>query len=165
MPDLDAIDDLTRLPAAAPGGSAKPRRREAASAVPAPAGARALTRTGVVLNHLDVVVVLAAAPVALSLGAPALGYALAAGAWLAQRVLAQLDRRWIRNTQEPDRQMGLNLFEAFGRIWLLAGVIIVAAVAGGDEDGLTAALVIFGAYSVAFAIRLITGPPRRRAVQ
>jgi hypothetical protein len=160
MPDLDAIDDLTRLPAAASGGPAKPPMRQAASAAPAPAGAPALTRTGLVLSHLDVVVVLAATPVALSLGAPALGYALAAGAWLAQRVLAQLDSRWIRNTREPSRQMGLNLFEAFGRIWLLAGAIVAAGLIGTRADGLTAAVVVFVAYSIAFAMRVIDGRPQ-----
>jgi hypothetical protein len=66
---------------------------------------------------------------------------------------------------EPLKQLGVNLFEGFARIWLLAGVIVIAAVAGGRRDGLTAALVIFGAYSVVLAIKLITGPPRRRAVQ
>ena len=102
---------------------------------------------------------------ALALGAPVLGYVVGAGGWILQRVIAETDRRWIRKVAEPRKQLGVSLFEAFGRIWLLAGVIIVAGVVGGREDGLTAALVIFGAYSVAFAIKVITGPPRRRAVQ
>ena len=59
----------------------------------------------------------------------------------------------------PATQLGLNLFEAFGRIWLLAGAIMLAGVAGGRADGLTAALVIFAAYSVAFAIRVLSGKP------
>ena len=67
--------------------------------------------------------------------------------------------------EQPLKQLGVNLFEGFARIWLLAGVIIIAAVVGGRRDGLTAALVIFGAYSVAFAIKVISGPPRRRAAQ
>ena len=41
----------------------------------------------------------------------------------------------------------VRLFESFGRIWLLAGAIIIAGVAGGRKDGLTAAIVIVGAYS------------------
>jgi hypothetical protein len=111
--------------------------------------------------YFDVVVVLAAAAPAIALGAPPLGYAIGAGAWVLQRLVAVGDRRLIRNVPEPSRQLALNLAEAFGRIWLLAGAIIVAGVAGGRADGLTAALVIFGAYSVAFVIRIITG--RRRA--
>ncbi|HXW79081.1 MAG TPA: hypothetical protein VEJ84_06255 [Acidimicrobiales bacterium] len=116
------------------------------------------------LRYLDVVLVVLATGPALALGAPVLGYVVAAGGWILQRALAETDRRWIQRLPEPRQQLGISLFEAFGRIWLLAGVIIVAAVIGGRADGLTAALVIFGAYSVAFAIRVITGPPGRRAV-
>jgi hypothetical protein len=119
----------------------------------------------IVLRYLDVVLVAVAAPFALALGAPALGYAIGAGAWVAQRIIAEADRRWIRNATTPRAQLGLNLFEAFGRIWLLAGAIVVAGVAGGRADGLTAALVIFGAYSVALALRVLTGPPQREPIQ
>jgi hypothetical protein len=124
----------------------------------------ALAKRGLVLlRYLDVVLVVVAAAPAITLGAPVLGYCLAAGGWILQRWLAETDRRWIRRVSEPRKQLGISLFEAFGRIWLLAIVIIVAAVAGGRRDGLTAALVIFGAYTVALGIKLITGPPRRAA--
>jgi hypothetical protein len=112
-----------------------------------------------ILRYLDVVLVAVATPVALALGAPALGYAIGAGAWVAQRIIAEADRRWIRNTKTPRAQLGLNLFEAFGRIWLLAGAIVLSGIVGGRADGLTAALVIFGAYSVAFAVRVLSGKP------
>jgi hypothetical protein len=126
----------------------------------------ALTKRGpVLLRYLDVVLVVIAAAPAIVLGAPVLGYALAGGGWILQRWLAETDRRWIRRVAEPRKQLGISLFEAFGRIWLLAIVIIVAAVVGGRRDGLTAALVTFGAYSVALGIKLITGPPQRRVVQ
>jgi hypothetical protein len=119
----------------------------------------------VALRYFDVVLVLILAVPVLALGAPAFGYAMGAGAWILQRVLAETDRRWITNVSEPRQQLAANLFEAFGRIWLLAGAIVIAGVAGGRPDGLTAALVIFGAYSVAFTIRVISGPreTRRRA--
>lgn len=111
------------------------------------------------LRYLDVLLVAIATPVAIVLGAPLLGIAVGAAAWVAQRMLAQTDRRWIARARQPRTQLGLNLAEAFGRIWLLAGAIVVAGAAGGRADGLTAALVIFGAYSVAFAIRVASGPP------
>jgi hypothetical protein len=116
-----------------------------------------------VARYLDVVFVIVAAPAALVLGAPVLGYVVGAGAWIVQRVLAQLDRRWIGRADEPRVVLALNLLEAFGRIWLLAGAIVAAGVAGGRADGLTAALVILGAYTVAFAVKVLTGPPPRRA--
>jgi len=142
MPDYDANDGFARLPGAAPGGRL----------VPADA-AVALARC------LDLVLLALAAPVALALGAPVLGYAIGAGAWIAQRVLARADRRLIRRAAQPGAQMGLNLFEAFGRIWLLAGAIVLAGVLGGRADGLTCALVVFVCYSVAFAIRVVSGRP------
>jgi len=115
------------------------------------------------LRHLDVALVVIAVPVAVALGAPALGCVLAAIAWVLQSILAQTDRRLIRRAREPRTQLGLNIAEAFGRIWLLAGAIILAAIIGGRSDGLSAALVIFAAYTVAFVIRVLSGPPSRRA--
>ncbi|MGH9129026.1 MAG: hypothetical protein ACRDY2_08685 [Acidimicrobiales bacterium] len=122
-------------------------------------------RSLVLAQYLDVaLVVIAVAPV-LVLGAPVLGFAVGAGGWILQRVIAAADRRWTRKVTAPVRQLGVTLFEGFARIWLLAGVIVIAAVVGGRRDGLTAALVILGAYSVAFVTKVVTGPPRQRALQ
>ncbi|HYL69871.1 MAG TPA: hypothetical protein VEY89_01040 [Candidatus Dormibacteraeota bacterium] len=103
--------------------------------------------------------VILATPAALILGAPALGCVIGAVAWLAQSLLAQLDRRWIEGTSELQARFGLNLVDAFGRIWLLAGAIVIAAVAGGRADGLAASVMIFSVYSIAFAMRLVKGRP------
>jgi len=121
-----------------------------------------------VLRYLDVALVVIAVAPALMLGVPMLGYLIGAGVWILQRIIAQADKRWVSKAAEPRTQLGLNLFEAFGRIWLLAGAIIVAGVAGGRADGLTAAVTICGAYSVAFVIRVFSGPPsssRREAAR
>ncbi len=110
------------------------------------------------LQYLDVVLVVLATPVALALGAPAFGLLIAAGAWLLQRVLAHTDRRWIaRRAGVSGSRLGLDIAESFGRIWLLAGAIVVAGAVGGRADGLAAALTIFAAYSVAFATRMFSG--------
>lgn len=114
---------------------------------------------------MDVVLVVLALGPALALGAPALGCFLGAGGWVVQRVIGMLDRRWLRKLADPVKQAGFGLFEAFGRIWLLAGVIVLAGVVGGRTDGLAASLIILGAYSVAFVIKLITGLVTRKAVQ
>jgi len=111
-----------------------------------------------IFRYLDILLIAVATPIVLALGAPALGYAIGAVAWVAQRVLQQLDRRWIAG-RGADARFGLNLVDGFGRIWLLAGAIVLAAVIGGRGDGLTAALVIFCAYSIAFALRVVEGRP------
>ena len=112
------------------------------------------------LKYIDVVIVAVAAIPALALGAPSFGYLVGAGAWILQRALQTVDRKMTARVDDSVRRAGFRLFEAFGRIWLLAAAIIIAAVAGSHRDGLAATLVIFGAYTVAFVIRLMSGPPQ-----
>ena len=116
-------------------------------------------RSTAILRYLDVVLVVIAVPVALVFGAPAVGVVVSAAAWLIQRLLAYAGQRWIAG-QGDDARFGLNLVDGFGRIWLLAGAIVIAAVIGGRRDGLAAALLIFCAYSIAFAMRLVSGRPQ-----
>jgi hypothetical protein len=111
------------------------------------------------VRYLDVLLVVLAVPVALALGAPAVGVVVSAAAWLIQRVLAAAGQRWIAG-RGADSRFGLNLVDGFGRIWLLAGAIVLAAIIGGRSDGLAAALLIFAAYSLAFAMRLVGGRPQ-----
>lgn len=126
---------------------------------------------GSALRYLDVIVVVVAVVPGLFLGAPAFGFLVGVVAWLLQRAVAHTDKRLIERATAPGRRLGFNLFEAFGRIWLLAGAIVIAGVAGSRADGLTAALVIFGAYSIAFAVKVVSGlsapsadvPPARPA--
>jgi hypothetical protein len=142
MRDLDASAHHALLPGDASGASL----HVAASAM-------------TLLRNLDVAFVLVLAAPAIALVAPAFGYAVGAVAWVLQRILQHADRNWITRAREPGTRFGLNLVEAFGRIWLLAGAIVLAGVAGGRPDGLTAAVVIFAAYSIAFAIRIVSGRP------
>jgi hypothetical protein len=123
----------------------------------------------VIPRYLDVVLVAIVAIPAIALGAPTFGYLVGGGAWILQRLIAATDRRLLSRASDEAanfrRQLALNLFEPFMRIWLLAGAIVVAGVAGHRTDGLTAAVVIFGAYSIAFAVKLVSGPPPPRAAQ
>jgi hypothetical protein len=115
----------------------------------------------IALTYLDVIVVAIGTPLAIALGAPAFGCVMGAGAWILQRIIHYVDRRYTARVREPRKQLGFNLFEAFGRIWLLAGGIIIAGVVGGRADGLAAALTIFAAYSICFIVRITSGPPER----
>jgi hypothetical protein len=143
MQDFDANDDAACLPGTAPGGSA----------------AGLLRSLTALARNLDVLLVVLATPIALSMGAPAFGYLVGAVAWILQSVVRHAGQRLVTRAAEPRTRLGFTLFEAFGRIWLLAGAIVLAGVVGGRSDGLTAALVIFAAYSVAFAIRVLSGRP------
>jgi hypothetical protein len=114
------------------------------------------------LQYLDVPVVVIGAIVAVLLGAPALGCTVGALGWILQRAMQLIDRRLTARIDDSLRRAGVRSAEGFGRIWLLAGAIIVAALAGGRKDGLAAAIIICAAYSVALLIRLMSGPPPER---
>jgi hypothetical protein len=114
------------------------------------------------LEYLDIGLVVVGAIIALALGAPTVGVIVGAAAWIIQRAIQVVDRRVTARVDDSLRRAGVRSAEAFGRIWLLAGAIIVAAVIGDHKDGLAAALVICAGYSVAFVIRLMSGPPPER---
>jgi hypothetical protein len=123
------------------------------------AGQRRVIMDMLALRYLDVGFAVIAAVAAIALGAPVLGCALGGGGWALQRAVQVADRAWARRLREPHAQLGVSLFERFGRIWLLAGAIVLAGVVGGRSDGLAAALIIFGAYTIRFVIGLASGPP------
>jgi hypothetical protein len=110
-------------------------------------------------KFLDLPFVVIGAIIALVVGAPALGVIVGAAGWILQRAIQATDRRLTAGIEDSLRRAGIRSAEAFGRIWLLAGAIIVAGIAGGRRDGLAAAILIFAAYTVAFGQRIINGPP------
>lgn len=102
------------------------------------------------LLYLDVVLVLIVAVPALALGAPVLGYTVGAAAWILLRVAQEALDRQLLDVRDLRRRLGLGVAFSMARVWLLAGAIIAVGIAGGRADGLTAALLIFGAFSLCF---------------
>jgi hypothetical protein len=123
------------------------------------------TNSHAVVRYLDVVIVAVLALPVLALGAPVLGLLIGVAAWAGQRALQAADRHWLVRFQDPVQRLGFSYFEAFGRIWLLVGAIVLAAVIGGRSDGLAAVLVIFAGYTIFFISRLMSGPPPPRSAQ
>ena len=115
------------------------------------------------LTYLDIVLVLVVAIPALALGAPVLGYGVGAAAWILQRIASVAVDRRLEQVTELRRRLGLGVAASMTRVWLLAVAIIVVGVAGTRRDGLTAALVIFGAFSLQFARSAIAHASERRA--
>jgi hypothetical protein len=151
-----AVDEPRGAADAAPLASPLPRRRRSASSFAADPWAH-VGRTHPLFANLDLILLVPGVVLALALGAPAFGVLVGAGAWLLQRAVAVADRRAIVRAAEPGSRLGLNFIDAFARIWLLAGAIVVAGAVGSRPDGLAAALVIFAGYSVAFAVRIARG--------
>ncbi len=127
----------------------------------APAAAyRPRTLSLVVARNLDIILMPIGVAVALALGGPVFGLLAGALGWLLQRGLAVVDRRIINRAAQPGSRLGLDFAESFGRMWLLAGAIVLAGAAGHRADGLAAAIVIFASYSLAFAVRIARGRPQ-----
>jgi hypothetical protein len=113
---------------------------------------------------IDVILVVAAAPFVLLMGAPVTGYVAAALGWVATRVAGHLIERRAQRTENPRTAVGLMLFGGLGRAWAMGLIIVVVGVAGERQDGLTAAVLAFVAFSVYLAARISLGPQRRKPV-
>jgi hypothetical protein len=112
------------------------------------------------LRHLDVVLVVLAAPFVVLLGLPVLGYAVGAGVWILARILeAALERAAGRS--DVRRAIGVKVGSMVGRTWLIGIGILAVGLAAEREDGFTAALVCLAAYTVHLATTLILRPLER----
>jgi hypothetical protein len=116
------------------------------------------------LRYLDVVLVVLGAPFAILLGAPALGYLVGAGVWIAQRVLeAALERMASRG--DARTAIGVKVASMIGRVWIIGAAVLAVGLAADREDGFTAALVCLVAYTVHLATTLILRPLERNPNQ
>jgi len=107
------------------------------------------------LRYIDLVLLWLSVPLALALGAPALGVLVAAAVWSVQRAIAIAVDRRARGRDNIREAIGLNMATMFGRMWLLGGAVVVCGVGGERRDGVAAALVLLGAFTVAFATSLL----------
>lgn len=95
------------------------------------------------LRNLDILVLLAALPAFILIDAPLAGYAAVAAAWIAARVGTELATRRRREAlAEGNRNaaLGVTAFATMGRVWLLAGAILLVGLLVEREAGLAAAV-------------------------
>jgi len=113
------------------------------------------------LRYLDVVVIVAFLPFALLADLPLVGYLVGGGAWTLQRGLgAWLDAR-AAAAADARRQVGIQLGGVMGRAWLMGLTILAVGLAADREDGLTAALLVFVAFTVYLVLSVILRPQRK----
>lgn len=96
-----------------------------------------------VVRNLDLLVLLLALPVFIAIDAPIAGYIVTAAAWLVGRGgKAVADRRRSQALQAADRNTALGLTAAtmLGRLWLLAGAILLVGLLGDRDAGLAGAV-------------------------
>jgi hypothetical protein len=113
------------------------------------------------LRYLDVVIVLLAAPIMLLIGVPAFGYAVGGGAWILLRAVGIGVERGLRGTSDAKVQITVRLAYMLSRLFLLALAVVLARRAGGQDDGLTALVVIVFAFTVQLATSAIDRPRSR----
>jgi hypothetical protein len=104
-------------------------------------------------KHVDLLVLAAALAVFALGGLPLLGYAVAAGVWLAQRGIQTLaSRRAADELANGNRQraMGTVAATTLGRVWLMATAVLLVGIAE-REAGLSAALLLLALFTVSFA--------------
>ncbi|HVF78220.1 MAG TPA: hypothetical protein VNA28_07965 [Solirubrobacteraceae bacterium] len=107
-------------------------------------------RGSVALEYVDIVLVVIVAVALLATNVPTVGLLAGAAAWIVMRV-AQIEAdKQLVNIHDLRRRLGVGVAFSMLRVWLLAGAIIACGIAVSRADGLTAALVIFGAFSVNF---------------
>jgi len=116
------------------------------------------------LRLADIVVVPLTAPVAVLLGAPALGTLVGAALWVGQRLLELFLERRAKSTDNVRTAVGLNLGGVVGRAWLVALTILAVGTAGEREDGLAAAVLVFVAFTLYFVNSLIARSFERNSV-
>jgi hypothetical protein len=110
----------------------------------------------ILFRWLDVTLVVLAAPFAILMGAPALGYAVGAAAWILSRLIGAAAERRAKASGDLRTSVGLNLGALIARSWLVGLTILAVGLAGDREDGLTAAILVLAAFTVYFVTSLLS---------
>lgn len=104
-------------------------------------------------KYVDLLLLAAALAVFLLGGLPLLGYAVGAGAWLAQRVVqAFAAKRAAAELAAGNRQraMGVVAVTTLGRVWLMTTAVLLVGLAE-REAGLAAAVLVLVLFTISFA--------------
>ena len=113
------------------------------------------------LRYLDVVVVVAAAPILLLIGVAPTGYLIGAVAWIVLRAAGVAVERYAGTLHDQPRELTIRLSYLIGRLFALALTVILVRKNEGRDDGLTALLVIVFAFTVQLLASVPTRPRSR----
>jgi hypothetical protein len=116
-----------------------------------------------VIRYLDVWLLILAAPFVVLLGAPVLGFAVGAIAWILQRFAAVAIERRAARAADVKTALGLNMGSLILRAWLIGLTILAVGLIAEREDGLTAGITVLVAFTVYFATSLIIRPLERKS--
>lgn len=119
------------------------------------------------LRYLDVCLVLLTAPFVVAAGMPLFGYAVGACAWLLTRLGAEALHTLAQRSRDVRVRSGLMVGVMMGRVWIVALAVLLARYAGSKDDGVMAAVLVLGAFTVYFMLTLVSrgGRPGRPGLQ
>lgn len=130
-----------------------------------PAGSeRAGAGAVAILRYLDLFLLAAALPLFVAADWPLLGYAVAAGAWIAQRlILAYTDRRTAQSLAAGNRRDAFKTtaISGLGRVWLITVAALLVGLFADRADGLAAALLLTALFTVQLAMSAFAGRGRK----
>ena len=130
---------------------------------PGVAGGTTIGDPLIFVRYLDIIVVVLAAPFVVLLGAPVLGYAVAAVAWILQRIAAIAIERYAERATDAKTALGLNMASLVIRAWLIGLTILAVGLIAEREDGLAAGITVLVAFTVYFTTSLIIRPLERKS--
>lgn len=104
-------------------------------------------------KYLDLLLLAAGLGVFLLAGFPLLGFAVAAGCWIAQRavqVFATKRANEVLQAGNRQKAMGIVAATTLGRVWLMATAVLLVGLSD-REAGLAAAVTVLVFFTVSFA--------------
>lgn len=107
-----------------------------------------------VMNNLDIAFLVVALPVFIVASFPIAGWAVGAGAYVAQKALAEFTRRKAGAAENPRDIVGWMAGSLVLRGWFAAIAIFLVGLANNDA-GLAAAVVFLGAFTLFFSTRMM----------
>ena len=121
---------------------------------------RAGAGASAIVRNLDLLLLAAALPVFNAADWPMLGYAVAAVAWIAQRLtLAYTNTRIARSLEAGNRRDAFRTkaISSMGRVWLVSIAVLLVGLLADREDGLAAALLVTALFTIQFVSQALSG--------
>jgi hypothetical protein len=106
------------------------------------------------MENLDIAFLVIALPVFIVASFPIAGWAVGAGAYVAQKLLAGYTRRKADAAENPRDIVGWMAGSLLLRGWFAASVFVLLGVTTADA-GLAAAIVFLGAFTIYFSTRMM----------
>jgi hypothetical protein len=111
-----------------------------------------------VLRYIDVVLIVAFAPIMLLIGVPAVGYGVGVGAWIVLRAVGIGVERYARTLSVNNRELTLRLAYPMVRIFALALAVILVRNAAGKDDGIATLAVVVFAFTIHLGVSFADRP-------